>query len=143
MIKYILGCTNKHTFEAWFRSSDDFVRQSKKKLIACPECGSVKVTKQPTAPAIIQGRGSKRQIAAETHPPATAAARQAMEDLKAAIVANTEDVGPRFAEEARRIHEGDAAERGIRGIATTEEARGLVSDGIPFGLLPKLRRDHN
>ena len=49
------------------------------------------------------------------------------------VIANTEDVGDRFAEEARRIHYGEAAERDIRGQASAEEARDLVEEGIEVG----------
>ncbi|HCL87748.1 MAG TPA: DUF1178 domain-containing protein, partial [Comamonadaceae bacterium] len=50
--------------------------------------------------------------------------------LSRRIIANTEDVGTRFAQEARRMHHGEIEERGIRGQATAQEAAQLLDEGI-------------
>jgi hypothetical protein len=50
------------------------------------------------------------------------------------VMANTEDVGARFPEEARRMHYGETGERGIRGQATPDETQALLEEGI--GVLP-------
>lgn len=55
--------------------------------------------------------------------------RQVMQAVRQ-IMANTEDVGERFAEEARRIHYGESEARGIRGQATPDEAQALAEEGI-------------
>lgn len=55
--------------------------------------------------------------------------RQVMQAVRQ-ILANTEDVGERFAEEARRIHYGESEARGIRGQATPDEAQALAEEGI-------------
>jgi hypothetical protein len=52
-------------------------------------------------------------------------------------------VGPSFAEEARRIHEGEAEERPIWGEATPDEAQELIEDGIPALPLPALPDERN
>lgn len=52
------------------------------------------------------------------------------------VMANTEDVGDRFAEEARRIHYGETDERAIRGQASREETEALVEEGIAVLPLP-------
>jgi hypothetical protein len=46
------------------------------------------------------------------------------------VMTQTEDVGDRFADEARRIHYGETAERGIRGRTSGEEAQALRDEGI-------------
>lgn len=52
------------------------------------------------------------------------------------VMANTEDVGPRFAEEARKIHYGETEERNIRGQASREETEALLEEGIEVLPLP-------
>jgi hypothetical protein len=54
------------------------------------------------------------------------------------MVESTEDVGERFPEEARRIHYGEVAERGIRGRATAEDAQALRDEGIEVMAFPSL-----
>jgi hypothetical protein len=54
---------------------------------------------------------------------------------------NFEDVGPRFAEEARQIHKGEAEERPIHGTATAKETEELAEEGVPFIRLPKPELD--
>ena len=46
------------------------------------------------------------------------------------VLNRTEDVGDRFPEEARRIHYGETKERGIRGLASSEDADALRDEGI-------------
>jgi len=52
------------------------------------------------------------------------------------VMSSTEDVGDRFAEEARRIHYGEVEERGIRGRASSEDAQALREEGIAVVALP-------
>jgi hypothetical protein len=52
------------------------------------------------------------------------------------VLANTEDVGAQFADEARKMHYGETKERGIRGQATREEAASLLEEGIEVMNLP-------
>ncbi len=52
------------------------------------------------------------------------------------VMAHTEDVGTQFAEEARKIHYGEKAERNIRGQATREETEALIEEGIEVVALP-------
>lgn len=144
MIKYRLGCSAKHEFESWFRSIDDYEAQSRQGLIACPACGSAKTEKLPMAPAIVTGKVAKRAASLPAEPSKSQA--KLIESIRAwrqNIVANSEDVGPRFAEEARNIHLGDAEERNIRGEATPEEVKQLVEEEVPFGILPPLPEDQN
>lgn len=153
MIKYLLGCASGHEFESWFRASADFDAQSLSGEIACPHCGSIEVAKLPMAPSVVTKRAR-----AETPPSTTvsapasgsnggvaegAAVREALRAFTQKVIANTEDVGSRFADEARKMHFGETEERQIRGSSTLDEARELAEDGVPFGILPVLPEDLN
>ena len=153
MIKYALGCADGHAFEAWFRSGDAYDRQAKKKLVTCPQCGSNAVEKQPMAPAVLKGRrGFNRSAEAGSAAAASAAVTNAappapvLEMLRAYkrhVVENTENVGKNFAEEALRMHHGEAETRAIRGEATAEDAVTLHEEGVDFGVLPVLPEEQN
>lgn len=143
-----LRCANGHGFEGWFASDDDFMSQNGGGLIECPICADKVVTRMPSAPRLNLGAGREgdaaRTRATQEAPPAAAPGLPAQAaDLQAAwlrtvreLLARTEDVGPRFAEEARRIHYGEAAERGIRGKATPQERAALEEEGIETFALP-------
>jgi hypothetical protein len=141
-----LGCAHGHVFEGWFASEDDFCQQQARGLIECPLCGNQQVDKRLSAPRLNLGKAeapaapavppSPRQgpARASDGPPGPAAWVQALREA----VRRSEDVGPRFAEEARRIHEGQAPARPIRGQSTWDEAAALVEDGIEVLPLPDL-----
>ncbi len=139
-----LRCAQDHAFEGWFGSAEDFESQQARKLIACPICNATDVVKAPSAP-YIGTRGGGEPAAQAKQPAAmpTPAQLQAIfMKMAREVAANTEDVGERFAEEARRIHYNEAPERGIRGVASSEEAKALEEEGIsvmplPFGHLLK------
>jgi hypothetical protein len=155
VIKYLLGCASGHEFESWFRASTDFDVQSKSGAVSCPFCGSTEVAKQPMAPSVVTKRGRSGpasrpvgEAAAVGAIPAVAgvdpaAVRDALREFAQKVIANTEDVGPRFAEEARKMHFGETEERQIRGSSTLDEARELAEEGVPFGILPALPEDLN
>jgi hypothetical protein len=168
VIRYRLSCGSGHEFESWFPAIDAFDTQLQSGAVACPICGSTEIAKQPMAPAVVtsrsrrsgsertgnSGRGGPAETAvsaqAQTQAPAQAgggdgaAARIGMlRALRERIVGTSEDVGGRFAEEARKMHFGEIEERNIRGNSTVEEARDLVEDGVPFGLIPVLPEDLN
>ena len=146
MVIYNLVCKKKHSFEGWFPSFEDFQKQADKKLISCPTCGTTKVEKVPHACAV---HVKKEQPAPpankpEQTPPAPPSAVEFKEMLLKEhhyVKENFEDVGTRFAEEARQIHKGTAEERPIHGIATREETKELAEEGVPFVALPKPELD--
>ncbi len=128
-----LRCANGHGFEGWFASDDDFMSQNGRGLVECPLCADQVITRMPSAPRLNLS-GAKEPAPAAG--PVAAAPPQAA-DLQAAwlstvrqLMANTEDVGDRFAEEARRIHYGEEEARGIRGQATPQERESLREEGI-------------
>lgn len=146
-----LHCTSDHVFEGWFASEEDFQDQRARGLVECPVCGDSQIQKKPTAARLNLGRSEPvPAVPASTGGPgpATVPVRESVASpspaaLQAAwmqavrhVMAHTEDVGERFAEEARRIHYGEAQERGIRGQATREETLSLLDEGIGVVPLP-------
>jgi hypothetical protein len=137
-----LCCAQDHRFEGWFASEADYQSQSERRLVECPLCGDTGVTRLPSAPRLnVSG-------AREPQPPAPASSSSnaggAVEiTMQAAwlravqhVMTHTDDVGDRFAEEARRIHYGEVDERAIRGRATPDEAQMLREEGIEVMSLP-------
>lgn len=141
MISFSLSCSNGHTFDGWFRNGDDFEAQKQRNLVACPVCNSMKVEKALMAPAVSTGRSQEKVALAmgEEQRKALARLKAMAEEAKK----NADYVGDRFAEEARRIHFGEAETRGIYGEATIEEAKGLLEDGVEFMPLPTFPDDTN
>lgn len=141
MIRYSLRCDAGHTFESWFRDSAAYESLHAAGAVTCADCGSAKVDKALMAPAIAVGAAVPEQ-SAPTQPTLSAPPEHPMHRMLAAlrheIESNADYVGPRFAEEARRIHDGEADTRAIWGEATSDEARALLEDGIPVAPLPWL-----
>lgn len=142
-----LQCSHGHAFEGWFASEADFQAQLERGLVACPMCSDKALAKLPSAPRLNLrgGEAPKRtsERAAPTPPATEAVAALPQQALQAAwmqmvrrVLAQTEDVGERFAEEARRIHYGEAEERGIRGQATRAQTEELQEEGIAVMPLP-------
>ncbi len=144
MIVFDLKCKDGHVFEAWFKDSAAFSSQTKARKVLCPVCGSKKVAKAPMAPRL--GSGAKEPAAA----PAVAAPppkpdpktveqvkfMKALVELRQHVEKNCDYVGPKFAEEARKIHYGETESRNIYGEATKDEARELEDEGVEFGAIP-------
>ena len=157
MILYRLKCKKGHEFEAWFASSTAFDKQQKRGQLSCPSCGTPKVSKALMAPSVAKrartkaaARGAEEKGAeAPTAKPQTqrvaahSELASAMRKLRAEIEGKSEYVGPRFSEEARKIHYEEAPARGIHGEATREEAQALIEEGIEFFPLPILPEDQN
>jgi hypothetical protein len=144
-----LRCGVGHGFEGWFASEDDYAAQRQRGLLDCPVCGNADVLRLPSAPRLnLSGERAPEADApaapapvAETMPPGNAQALRFMEAV-ADLLKNTQDVGSRFAEEARRIHYGESDARAIRGQTTPQEREALADEGIevftlPLGLPPK------
>ena len=133
MIVFELICGDRHRFEGWFASGEDFERQKGRGLLSCPVCSDSSVQKLLTAKI---GR-SEPEAPAETREPAAAPKLpEKLRNMIDAILLNTENVGRDFPEEARRIHRKEARERSIRGVATGEETRDLLEEGIAVQPLP-------
>lgn len=144
MVIYNLVCKKSHRFEGWFPSFEEFQKQADKKLISCPTCGSTRVEKLPHACAVHVKKPEAAPPAKETAKPAPPSAAEFKEMVLRVhhyVKENFEDVGTRFAEEAKEIHKGTVRERPIHGTATPAEARDLAEEGIPFIALPKPELD--
>jgi len=141
VIVFDLGCENQHRFEGWFASNEDFERQLGGKLVTCPLCGNAGVVRLPHASHIRTG-GKDRERAPGTAPAGTAwqhyanVGTEILTRLVEHIVENTEDVGPAFPEEARKIHYREMPDRRIRGTASREEVEALTDEGIEVVALP-------
>ncbi len=151
-------CELGHVFEGWFASEENYQAQLAGGQLGCPICNSGKITKKLSAPRINLGHAQapaaaapvsaatpgQAQAATPVAVPATGALAQLQADVLRhirKIVSETENVGPRFADEARRMHEGEARERAIRGTATQQEREELVEEGIAVMPIPDFLDD--
>ena len=153
-----LQCSARHSFEGWFGSEADFVDQLARKLVQCPVCGDAQIEKMLSAPRLNLGRTQAPQTeSADAPAPALASstpanevalaspqteATQALLRLAKAMLEQTQDVGSQFAEEARKIHYGESEARAIRGLATPQQTRELLEEGVqvmPFVLPESLK----
>ena len=130
-----LQCSAHHQFEGWFASEEDFQGQLGRGLVECPMCGDTGVSKMLSAPRLNLG-APQPQGRQEVMTAPDASLQAAWLKMVRHVLANTEDVGERFAEEARSIHYGESEERGIRGQATPEQTRSLLEEGISVLPLP-------
>jgi hypothetical protein len=161
MIKYTLVCDEAHEFESWFRSSEDYETQVKRGFVECPSCKSTKVAKAVMSPNVARrDRGSRgRPEPASTQSAGEPSAeapqpvaliddgakqvRAAIRELHAKLAETSVDVGEKFAEEARRMHEGETPQRSIRGQTSLQEAQALWEEGIPVMPIPTLPEERN
>ena len=158
MIKFSLLCGRGHEFESWFQSGEAFEKQSKSGRVSCPLCQATDVTKAIMAPAIAsksEGTLAKPPAPAEAHDqtdthtqvalldPRDLESRAMLTAFRKRIYEEAEDVGMRFAEEARKIHDGRGKERPIHGQTDFDEARALIEEGIEIFPVPSLPDEFN
>ena len=140
MIKYSVRCGKDHVFEAWFKDSVTFDAQSKSGDIVCPQCGNNLVVKAPMAPRIVKSQQSDVLHESRAREVAERILEAAVE-MRKEVEANCDYVGGQFADEARKIHYGEADERGIYGEASDEETQELDDEGIDVIKLPNVRKN--
>lgn len=128
---YNLSCEHDHRFEGWFSSEGDYLAQASDAVIHCPICDSCSITRLPSAPRLSIS-GAQEPQAKDTN----AQVQSRILDFVRKVISNTEDVGVRFAEEARRMHYNETPERAIRGVASAEEREALSEEGINVISLP-------
>ena len=159
MIRYALICDNKHSFESWFADSAAYDKQAKRGLVTCPQCGSVKVEKAIMAPQLANTKKRRKPVAAPSAESLPAASpdnapvamlsphekelRQKLKDIRDHLTKNSEHVGPKFSEEARKMHYGEIEHRSIYGEASPEQAKELAEEGVEFHPLPVLPDERN
>ncbi len=129
MIAYSLRCHKGHDFEGWFRDSAAFDQQASNGHLTCPSCNSAKIEKAVMAPAVTGTKKTAKK-------PDVRQMRQFATGLRKYVEEHADYVGPNFAEEARKIHYGEAPERQIYGEASQSEAEELVEEGVDVALLP-------
>ena len=134
MILFDLRCAKDQEYEAWFRDSASFEAQSAAGEIICPVCGEADVVKAPMAPRLAPRKTG------DAKPGQDGKAMRVLEELHRHVRDNCDDVGNKFAEEARKIHYGEAEKRGIYGEATDTEALDLTEEGVEIHQLPHLPR---
>lgn len=151
MIHYQLRCRSDHGFDGWFRDSAAFETQAERGLVSCPECGGTEIHRALMAPAIGRKRVTVDQ-AGQPAPDPTAAVpqkvaaelpdqvRAVLQKIRAEVERSSDYVGPKFADEARKIHNGETEKRSIYGESTREEAEALAEDGIVFAHIPWVPR---
>ena len=160
MIRYALICAQGHDFESWFQDSAAYDKQAKRALVTCPRCGSAKVEKAIMAPQLSGAKKRDTQIEAPAPVAPTPAPapektpvamispqeqeiRAKLKELREHLTKNADDVGPKFPEEARKMHYGEAEHRSIFGVASSDEAKDLAEEGIEFHPLPILPDERN
>ncbi|UXM95550.1 DUF1178 family protein [Bartonella sp. HY329] len=142
MIRFNLHCDGGHHFDAWFRSNDDFDLQCAKGWVSCPQCESIKIAKDLMAPAISTSRKKEKMVGnalSSQERDFIAQWRKVSEKIRE----EGDYVGEKFAEEARKIHYGEAIERTIYGEADGDEVKSLVEEGIELLPLPTLPEKKN
>jgi hypothetical protein len=173
MIRYTLVCDKRHEFESWFQNSAAYDKQVKRGLVNCPLCGSAKVEKaimaprlaradvaEPSPPPASEAPATPASDTAASPPAASAPAadekapvaivspqeqefRKKLKEVREYLTRNSDNVGARFPEEARKMHYGETEHRSIYGEASPEEAKALAEEGIPFHPLPVLPDERN
>ena len=158
MICYSLVCDKGHGFESWFANSAAYDKQVKRKLVSCPVCDSVKVEKAIMAPRLARKDKSTSRPEPTEAPVAAPAAeaptpvmispqerefRAKLKELRDHLTANSDNVGKKFPEEARKMHYGEIEHRSIYGEASPQDAKALHEEGIEFHPLPVLPDERN
>jgi hypothetical protein len=137
MVIYDLSCAVGHAFEGWFDSPEQYRAQLEAGELSCPVCGTEQIEKRPHASAL---GSQERRGEPQTYPVLPQVVREVMRDalreIASVVRANSEDVGDRFADEARAIHREEAPARSIRGAASAEDERALREEGVPFVKIP-------
>jgi hypothetical protein len=151
MIHYHVRCSHAHEFDGWYKDSAAFDKLVKRGLVECPSCGDTKVARAMMAPAVstrealpvpMQAPAPPAPAAPPAPPMAMAAGpmpdqvRAMLQRMRAEVEKHCDYVGPSFAEEARKIHNGESEQRGIYGETTPEQAEALSEDGIAFSRIP-------
>jgi hypothetical protein len=150
MIHYQLRCAAGHEFDGWFKDSEGFETQAGAGYVACPSCGNTDVLRALMTPGIPRKGREMVPAAAVPAPPTPEppigmpaaggvmpdTVRAALQKLREEVERNCDYVGADFAEEARRIHNGETTPRGIYGESTDEEAEALEEDVIAFARIP-------
>jgi len=155
VIKYALACEAGHGFETWFRSSEDYEKQRKRKLVECPACGSSEIEKQIMRPSVARtDKGRARAPVEAPAPPEQPQPvamlspqeqflRTKLKELRDHVTKNADYVGDKFPDLARQMHYEEIDQRSIYGEARPDEVKELIEEGVGVQPLPVLPDDKN
>ena len=132
MIAFDLQCENGHVFEGWFESGDAFDSQKKKRLVTCPVCNTISVSKIPTSFGIMKSSPASKSVQIDEQAVMANIGRKIVDFVEK----NFDDVGTDFTKEALKMHYGVEAPRNIRGVSSQEEEKVLKKEGIDFIKIP-------
>ncbi|MFD2206884.1 DUF1178 family protein [Kiloniella antarctica] len=132
MILFDLKCENNHVFEAWFKDSEAFKKQSERGIVTCPSCNSSAVTKALMAPNVSLANSEKKRASTSD----LAKAQKLLSEAQKVVEDNFDYVGKDFAKEARKIHYGESDKKNIYGEATEKDSKRLKEEGIAFNQIP-------
>lgn len=141
MIQYSLHCSKGHQYDAWFKNAAAFDEQQARGIVSCAVCGDAAIEKAPMAPAV--ARTDNEKVSLSSTQPDAAQLRALLRAYRQKVVSESDYVGDRFAEEARKIHFEEVEARGIYGEATRDDVIALVEEGVDFMPLPDLPEEHN
>ncbi|HEN20754.1 MAG TPA: DUF1178 family protein [Desulfobacteraceae bacterium] len=130
MIVFDLECSNGHIFEGWFDSLESFEEQNADGFVNCPYCSDSSIRKVVSPVAVKKSYPETRK----TDLPIDY--QRLAREIVDYIQKNSENVGPKFAAEALKMHYGVTEKRNIRGSATSEEEKTLKDEGIEFFKIP-------
>jgi len=145
MIHYDLHCSQDHAFDGWFKDSAAFDRLAKRGLLECPHCGDTKVDRALMRPAVARREALAAPVPVPQPPapsdavaagPMPAHMRAMLQRMRTEVEKNCDYVGPRFAEEARKMHRGESEKHGIYGETSPDQAQALADEGIEFSRIP-------
>ena len=106
MIRYTLTCDNKHQFESWFQSSSAYEKLAKAGHLSCSVCGSTKIERALMAPAV-PAKGNSQNAPSDLSTPQSEI-ETAMTEMRKNVEDNSDYVGMKFADEARKMHSVDS-----------------------------------
>ena len=151
MISFSLICKNNHEFEGWFRTSEDYEFQLKKNLISCPNCSNTVIQKALMAPAVKSSKKLNNKLNDKKNQNSNNLdnksvigdndLRMALRNIRTYVEKNCENVGDKFANEARLISKGKKKPRGIYGKVDNKEAEKLLDEGIEITAVPWIKDD--
>lgn len=136
MIKFTLKCKNDHRFDSWFQNGSAFEKLKAAGHVSCAVCGSDAVEKAMMAPKVSTSKSVIKQDESPDLKTPMSEAEAKLKTLREEIEANSTDVGRDFADQARAMHYGDVPAKSIIGEATGQDAKELLSEGIPVAPLP-------
>jgi hypothetical protein len=134
LIRFSLKCSQDHSFESWFQSSEAYEKLAAAGLLSCIDCGDSHIMKSLMTPKLSTRKPKSKSKTSLTVPMGDK--EKALAKLKAAVEKNSDYVGMNFASEARAMHDGEQPTRSIYGEARPEEAKALIEDGIRVAPLP-------